>query len=73
MQCQQCGYDNPPDEILCLKCGLVLKENLVKEGATQHFDNLGNVPISTRWGTSRLGNEPYCFMCAMQPGHSKYA
>jgi predicted component of type VI protein secretion system len=29
----------------------------VQEGATQRFDDPGNIPISTRWGTSRLGAE----------------
>lgn len=61
--CEHCGYDNPDEEILCVRCGLPVRALPFSEppfgedvGATRRLV-LSAATSVPRWGTARLGDE----------------
>jgi hypothetical protein len=57
MECKQCGYSAGTELPVCPKCGAILRADVLRDAATQRFDEATNGPLSPRWGTSRLGQE----------------
>lgn len=57
VKCIHCQYENPEGEILCIRCGLPLRQNARIDGATRHLDEPIEARPHSQWGTARLGTE----------------
>jgi hypothetical protein len=55
--CPHCGYENPEEETLCIRCSMPLSLHASTDGMTRRLEDDEEIVAQARWGTAQLGLE----------------